>query len=185
MLDSERASSAQRALPLLAFACLPPEERSGIRAFAASLAVAGGCALLLWGPLLLQPTGPGWRVRIFHVGAYREALSWPGRVANAGSIASWFWLYLTPPVLFFCVCGLVLLAASRGLRACSFLCVWAAILLAPLALFATVLFSRYTFTAVAPLWVAGGVFAACLATRLGSLVRARLHSRTIAVRLAV
>ncbi|MCA1580486.1 MAG: glycosyltransferase family 39 protein [Acidobacteria bacterium] len=181
MLTRQNFSYALWAFPALSFGCLAPAERCAPREFLTRLALAGVVALLLWGPLLLQPTGPEWRVRVFHVGAFRQPLSWASRAGNAVSIASWLWTYLTPPLLLLCLVGLVHLLVSRNLRVFAFLTGWMAIVTGPLVLFASVLFSRYAFTVSAPLWVAGGCLAAWVLARARRPETAPLLRRAVFV----
>ncbi|MEO8191549.1 MAG: glycosyltransferase family 39 protein [Acidobacteriota bacterium] len=177
MLTRQNFSYALWALPFCAWFAFPEEKRSRAPAFLRRTAVAGAVALLLWVPILIQKTGPDWKTRIFHVGGFREALPLAERFRHALRVAIWFWTYLTPPVALLALAALAWLFAAGRRRELVFLLLWTGIVVAPLLLFASLLYPRYTFTAAAPLWVACGFLLADLVGRLGKRpIESRAHT---------
>ena len=166
MLTRQNFSYALWAMPFGAWICLSAVTRARPWLFVRRLLVAAAVSLALWLPILLQKTGPDWKTRIFHVSAFREALPVAERLRHVSSVAIWFWTYLTPPVALFSVVALVWLLVRGHRRLSAFLLLWIGIVLAPLLIFASLIFPRYTFTATAPLWIASGFFLTRLWNRL-------------------
>ncbi len=186
MLTRQNFSYALWALPFCAWLAFPEEKRSRAPAFLRRMAVAGVVSLLLWVPVLLQKTGPDWKTRIFHVAGFRQALPLTERLRHALRVALWFWTYLTPPIALLALAALAWLFAAGRRRVLMFLLLWIGIVVAPLLLFGSLLYPRYTFTAAAPLWVACGFLLADLLRRLReapieSLARALLGATAVAV----
>lgn len=166
MLTRQNFSYALWAMPFGAWICLSAGARARPWLFLRRLLAAAAVSLALWLPMLLQKTGPDWKTRVFHVAAYRGPLSGAERLRHAASVAIWFWTYLTPPVALFSAVALGWLLVRGHPRLSAFLLVWIGIVLAPLLIFASLIFPRYTFTAAAPLWIASGFFLAHLWNRL-------------------
>ena len=189
MLTRQNFSYVLWALPLCAVLALPAEKRSPAPSFLRRMAVAGAVSLLLWAPILIQKTGPDLKTRVFHVAGFRAPLPLAERVRHAAQVAMWFWTYLTPPIAFLSVAALAWLLGNPRRPIFTFLVLWVAIVLAPLLLFGSLLYPRYTFTAAAPLWIACGFLLADLRRRLGKapvgpLARGLLGASALAVSFA-
>jgi len=86
----------------------------------------------------------------------------PGRNKDGEWDSGWLYLYLTPPVFFLCLAGLVYLAARGQWKVLALLLAWLAVTLGPVIVLGNVVFSRYVLSAVPPLLIGGAYLMADL-----------------------
>ena len=161
MLTRQNVSYLLWLLPVLGYVLRPQPVRTWPGRLAFLLVLSAAVSLLVWAPMLFVRQGPGLFDRLFHSRVLVESMTLRDRLAmggeNAGTIAGWFWTYLTPPVCLFALGAFAWLWGRGQRRLVGFLAGWLLLTLAPLALFGRFLFSRYGITAVVPPLLAAGV----------------------------
>jgi hypothetical protein len=141
--------------------------------FALGLLVASVLAGAIWCPMLLCKTGPDTKMRILNQPQFTESKT-PGErialaeknfvnvfvptyAAGAGAgalpLTGWYWVYLTPGMLVGSVVAMVWMAVRGQCRLAVFLLVWVGILLVPLIVMGSVVYSRYSLSAVVPMLI--------------------------------